>query len=815
MKVNNSVIDNEFFECEVPFRFNSSRLLNFKKWFKDEEPWLKPRHPANASVRCMIPFLAQCGRIWIEDCDYVKNVVEQKIQELHDSNSTFLAKNALQFAKMQRSGRNLKREEERMDAKWSNAWSTIFLYQALRPKFRFKHKFPMPFGCYTGYIHGKPGFTRYEAKIKRVIENLPEQLFEEESSMKVIQGISAFHIESFALFLQPELLASSNEQSAKGSTLEILSISDIYEMEREYRENSNFSNLETNFSSGSSDILPYEPSREYSFDEWQSSRSQNNGSETQAMEVASGRETVSSEQEQSHHSMALEGSEHNAMEVESDQRSTDCHSGLRMPKSRNFSKWSYERACLMKHLKPLTYRMLPNLQKAFESANWVGVCSEKSAIEFTVHLENVFSIFIGSMNRCNAGPVIKRDPSSYYKVFCKRSASLFLDPDEKKVPSCRSQHFFWKLWNIPKCAPPALRDVDPSRNSVTCGIKFMGYIMETVRDCLARWTAEHAADNIDANVWKPEIRTFVQLDASDDLSRLLSDYLQSYVTYSIGAVCERIIWEYQKQVLHMLRSGTKSYGPSDVELMLMCMLGFPSLRVTHRRGQDEILVEPQHASRRFELRIKLKSEDSTIKRVMHESIVINRGTESTLLPVQESTEENSPEKDDKSDFHNLAKGKGNIGNDVETNCGPREERFSVASTKTADVQEDVQDITEVVDETESDKDGVLVCAGCSCGVKYKLNTKAERIPLMDDSGAEKYYWEWEGWKAQREFNKDRYPLLHAVHGTKDRLKSGTHRDSDTESAHDEVTIHLPEESTGSIDYGVAMDALSIDGDEMV
>ncbi|KAI0564335.1 hypothetical protein FGB62_27g10 [Gracilaria domingensis] len=47
---------------------------------------------------------------------------------------------------------------------------------------------------------------------------------------------------------------------------------------------------------------------------------------------------------------------------------------------------------------------------------------------------------------------------------------------------------------------------------------------------------------------------------------------------------------------------------------------------------------------------------------------------------------------------------------------------------------------------------------CTCKRnQYMLNQRAKRVFI---TGTQKYFWEWEGWKAQEAFRRDRYPILY-------------------------------------------------------
>ncbi|KAI0561865.1 hypothetical protein FGB62_70g19 [Gracilaria domingensis] len=232
----------------------------------------------------------------------------------------------------------------------------------------------------------------------------------------------------------------------------------------------------------------------------------------------------------------------------------------------------------------------------------------RSIPEFTVHLENLSAIYY---SKYALHPY--DGPNLNWKVYCEQ---LELDPSLSKFltcehrPRCLSQSYYWRSFNIPKNAPPTLGVPNSEHDtSDVTGIRFVGYITEIVRNRLAKWTATADLEHLSESTWTTEIpeEWSMEFQPGCDFLRLFEvfggmykDSMELNVPYiSLGneyhdedpfqwTGFERILFECQKYLLDLLDGDERVFGPGDLELVLLFLLGFPVLEV--RVFMDNVLT---------------------------------------------------------------------------------------------------------------------------------------------------------------------------------------------------------------------------------
>ncbi|KAI0559346.1 hypothetical protein FGB62_156g04 [Gracilaria domingensis] len=183
------------------------------------------------------------------------------------------------------------------------------------------------------------------------------------------------------------------------------------------------------------------------------------------------------------------------------------------------------------------------------------------------------------------------------------SVSRFFKASSSYKPKCLSQREYWDAWRIPEYTPPALGDRElEKRGSGTKGVRFIGYIMEMVRTRLAKWTASVHEDELRRESWTAKIPQdwSTEFRARIDLSMLCDELeKQKGVSYlsikpregdirvaldSFKWTChEQVLWECQKHLLELISDDEREYGPENMELVMLFLLGFPILEV-HGNG---------------------------------------------------------------------------------------------------------------------------------------------------------------------------------------------------------------------------------------
>ncbi|KAI0563654.1 hypothetical protein FGB62_36g117 [Gracilaria domingensis] len=97
---------------------------------------------------------------------------------------------------------------------------------------------------------------------------------------------------------------------------------------------------------------------------------------------------------------------------------------------------------------------------------------------------------------------------------------------------------------------------------------------------------------------------------------------------------ERVIWECQNHLLKMVDDDERAYGPADVELMLLFLLGFPVLRV--RSFRDAIVLKPVAPSPSLFVALSLRAIDTDVvnieMKILQERIPILDVMEGPVFP---------------------------------------------------------------------------------------------------------------------------------------------------------------------------------------
>ncbi|KAI0566314.1 hypothetical protein FGB62_10g14 [Gracilaria domingensis] len=214
MLVNSSVLDNEFFESDIPFELNASALRHPVVGFSSKKRLFAPRYFSDSCVRYMLTFLAQYGREWLRDSNELMREKEKR--------NGLLMGNFLHVAKLLSFRNNVCRGKKN----WSHTWSRILMSreasryyvddessEGLQMPFGFKSEKASETGDESSDAESSDdiplrlfevSFKRHESRIKRLIDSLPPGLFEkeEQDNVEMIQHICSLDFENFLLFLQ-------------------------------------------------------------------------------------------------------------------------------------------------------------------------------------------------------------------------------------------------------------------------------------------------------------------------------------------------------------------------------------------------------------------------------------------------------------------------------------------------------------------------------------------------------------------------------------------------------------------------------------
>ncbi|KAI0566315.1 hypothetical protein FGB62_10g15 [Gracilaria domingensis] len=526
MLVNSSVLDNEFFESDIPFELNAAALRHPMKWFSSNKRLFLPRYFSDSCLRYMLTFLAQYGRKWLEDSHTFMAKPEME--------NGFLTGNFLQLATLLASenSSNLPKHEKN----WGRTWSRILKSREESMSYvtdEISEQLQMPFGFKSGKAIETDheysawssdddrlrlfgiSFKRYESKIKRLIDSLPPGLFEKDDpkGVEIIQNICSLDLENFLLFLQ---------------------------------------------------INPVEP-----------------------LDTVKCTKLTSS--------VADDGGEH--METKE-----DCSMNGNVITSRSLPN-PYVTATRAKtrNFVLLGEKIGPHFHRI------PSTCIET---EFMLHLENLSAIshriFINAIHS------EKIDWDAYLKQFgLHRSVSRFFKT-RNYIPKCVSQLRYWDRFGLPECIPPALgaRRLITHRPNVD-GIRFIGYVVEIVRTRLAKWTASAQASELHRGSWTTKIpqEWSMAFRARSDLSILCREFEEQKDVLHISiqpeqgrslsrddllqrnlkwTCSEQVLWECQKHILELISDDQREYGPQNVELILLFLLGFPMLNVQDLGGVNRL-----------------------------------------------------------------------------------------------------------------------------------------------------------------------------------------------------------------------------------
>ncbi|KAI0561391.1 hypothetical protein FGB62_84g07 [Gracilaria domingensis] len=235
-----------------------------------------------------------------------------------------------------------------------------------------------------------------------------------------------------------------------------------------------------------------------------------------------------------------------------------------------------------------------------------GVPSTWFETEFMLHLENLSAISHWVFN--DAARSEQVDWKDYLKHFrVDRSLSRFFETKTYK-PNCLSQSYYWGIFYLPCFAPPAigdpvLKDLKDwySEAKEAKGARFIGYIMEIVRTRLAKWTASGDVSKLRRCGWTTGIpeEWSMEFRAKSDLSMLCylfekqedvsciriphrEDGTWLHENRFMWTCYEQVLWECQQHLLELISDDEREYGPQNVELVLLFLLGLPLLNVwTH------------------------------------------------------------------------------------------------------------------------------------------------------------------------------------------------------------------------------------------
>ncbi|KAI0564329.1 hypothetical protein FGB62_27g26 [Gracilaria domingensis] len=434
--------------------------------------------------------------------------------------------------------------------------------------------------------------------------------------------------------------------------------------------------------------------------------------------------------------------------------------------------------------------------------------SEKRVLQFTLHLENIFATYGGRESVSYPETPNDEDQDHYYNELCRRSRTprRVFEKDNVK-PQCAFESYYWELWKLPRCLPPAFGDVDIQKclrlfeKNRIGGLKFIGYMMEIVRNGLAKWTEKTVGEAMDTELWSPTLgipSANVEFDASDEFRKRMMGDIGFYFLYNKNgrpseALCVHVLWECQKYLVEAINSNV--YGPSNLELVLLCILGFPALTVevglgwtftprrflqSHNvRAEISISAVGDNVRIRMDLTLidvsGLALRNFPFKFIWAEWIHSFEACMKVLTYDYDEGELSEARTDKVSVHHDLRQGEPSSDAEFVTNCAEEgsSKGDSVAMHERGAIVGDTEDQIEraeggnkrdsiTANENASDeKDATGMDeqhVKCSCKRnRYRLNQRGKRIYIK---GTQKYFWEWEGWKAQEAFGSDRYPILY-------------------------------------------------------
>ncbi|KAI0562812.1 hypothetical protein FGB62_53g010 [Gracilaria domingensis] len=670
MSINSSVIDNEFFECDVPFKLRRSVFSNPIEVISGKRSLLRPQFFPDACVRYMVTFLAQYGRRWLEDSKRLVRIWEKDKEQNGVVKSELLLR-ALTMISTHTPNDLLQSGEGKQSANWSSTWSTILWSREMGRAYPVGRGIQIPFGE-RSRIPDEPfmlSFERYESKINFLIDSLPPRLFEmKRHEFQIIKDIRPNDLENFLLFLQSKPVAPLGTVKPKKDARIVADGTDR--------------NGDTNNRSRTACALRSEP-------KW----------EILQMKLCICKEAI-------------------------------------------------ERAVPGKCIQTWT---------------------EKRNMEFVLYLENLFA---------NAWDEYLEDlrlNSSFKKYLTMGDCT----------PHCPSQNYYWNLWNLPSRAPPALGD---SQFEIRAGIKFIGYITERVRNCLAEWTENRDVRELEGTCWTPDIalmpRRSVNFRARSNFSMFFEHsggtssrqiFIEPIfrpegkrITERGKALLHRVLWEGQTHLLEKIDQNV--YGPGSIELIFLFLLGFPSLKPQILPLEDKVWFHPeapvrspyvyfsltQHVADHADIEMSLvdgafssEFECGSLKFCWEEWIHAFDGAMKVLSL----------------DFVNVDSTT-SAGRDADVEVGDTE-RPAITEDTEEGVHEDEQEgnsrntVRDRQQDGESSEDARYWIRRCDC--KHPLHTKAWRH--FDEN--EDYCWRWEGWKAQKVFQEQ--PIFFKVRETEGRV----------------------------------------------
>ncbi|KAI0562438.1 hypothetical protein FGB62_60g17 [Gracilaria domingensis] len=761
----------------------------------------------------------------------------------------------LSYAKMltwQSTGESL---WERRALNWSSTWSAVMILKENETPLQFDCGSRMPFPSKQN-VFKQPTFPPFDSKLKRLVDSLPDELFEArgkrgEMKIEIIRRISGHDLDNFMIFRN----------------------SDIIEPAKKAEESLDFpvshSPSSTEAVLGRNSSERRELNEDLSDEEGNMGARNGNGNEAQrSIDLESTRTT--------------EIADEMGRDLEHQEAQSDEHTHRSSVEYRDIATFSFERIVnekfpdqdniirsfllLDQRLNPV-YESYLKLHYGFDthlirpdnslpSHTSVYPLPEKRVLEFTIHLENIFATYSGSKHAIYPETPGNLDHNRYFAELCRNGKSPRMVLAEEKVkPLCTFESHYWLLWNLPSCTPPALGDVDVRERLKKLnrpeigGLKFIGYVMETVRNGLAKWTVENVGESLDSEVWSPRAETSsasVEFGASDEFRNQIMLRKRRNVRKNVNVLPSeflsvRLLWECQKYLIQKMKSNV--YGPSDVELMLLSILGFPALEFgkidpevlrysaeanntcpteqINSTGPEEMscfyTFTPRLSRKHLLAAISFRDCEESLNIQMQLLPVVSVGVQSAVEEVivwgesysftfcwaelihsfeacmkvlsydyrdgdicevyadEESLAQSEPESrvvseaprgsgyDNRQHQSQVAE---DLPSNAETDTSGREEEGTEAILESE--TEDGMEITDFLSQeyvtaasdwvtSENGIGGVeehLVECRCRSN-RYMLNQKAKRVFIR---GTQKYFWEWEGWKAQAAF--ERYPILY-------------------------------------------------------
>ncbi|KAI0557413.1 hypothetical protein FGB62_305g05 [Gracilaria domingensis] len=784
MYINKSVVDNEFFECDVPFKVNAFSLPT--EWHTLRHRSLRPKYFADSSVRYMVTFLAQYGKEWLEDSVKIRVVRDGEVRNC-SRKSNFLHRARLATSLNLRDNEAGKKEKNR-----SITWSRIISWREREKTYSVDNGIHMPFGMGKGddvlpNSHRDPewfsvSFRRFESKIKRLIDDLPQHLSElsldEDRNVDYFKKICSSDLENFLLFLQSEPVAPLRTVKSREPVAPVRSTGGI---KQDLKRRSIASILLM--------LLRMAYLRLKNCDWFDNMLRTPVSRDPQANDA----EEIEEEEVLSHLNLDPE---------------------LVLSEKAGGSK-----------LDDLGFSALSGGSLNGSLNRW---------IEFTVHLENFSSILssVAFFHKYRIWrlkhPYLAVDWKTYLEGlrFDPSSYSFLKTKDFK--PQCRSQMFYWKgLW-LPENAPDAIGQRGPniSETKDGQGIRFIGYITEIVRNCLAEWTATAGMADMNDSCWTvrllpTERAVKFRTESNCNLAMLWTDFKErgssdpflsiprkDGESHPLDTYMELIIWECQRYLLRMIGGGKCKEGPRDLNLILLFLLGFPVLNTT--KSGCVVTVEPVVPGLSLKLLLSVVASDEN--GVSIEMNLVRKKEGETFPKSTEERNQSSGSSDEDSScsevefcwedwihlFDGCMKvlsldfrdgdfdeescagegGDSRIGNsrrgdegrsekagegkdsgehhngvDGSDDDGSHHDEDNATSTRSWESKNSVTKNTVDLGEWI----GVQTCKTCTC--EYRLNQQAEKMEVRNDiDNKTKCYWDWKGWTPQWFFRKHPLPL---------------------------------------------------------